>query len=51
MKTSTIDISYLVASALCPVRALSAILAKFPSNVDSPVFQISLTEPITFHDF
>ena len=40
VKTTTINISYLGASALCPVAALSAMLAKFPSSVDSPLFQI-----------
>ena len=40
MKTTTIDIPYLGASALCPIAALKQMLATYPSHQDSYLFQI-----------
>ena len=40
VKTTTIDIPYLGASALCPIAALKQMLATYPSHQDSSLFQI-----------
>ena len=40
VKTTTLDIPSLGASALCPVRALREMLDRIPSNQDSAFFQI-----------
>ena len=40
VKTTTIDIPYLGASALCPIAALKNMLATYPSHQDSSLFQI-----------
>ena len=40
VKTTTVDIPYLGASALCPIAALERMLATHPAHPDSPLFQI-----------
>ena len=50
VKTTTVDIPYLGASALCPIAALERMLATYPSHPDSPLFQIpqaGLLGPLT----
>ena len=50
VKTTTVDISYLGASALCPIAALERMLATHPAHPDSPLFQIpqaDLWSPLT----
>ena len=40
VKTTTVNIPSLGSSALCPVKALQAMIACTPSNQDSPLFQV-----------
>ena len=40
IKTTTVDIPYLGASALCPIAALQQMMATYPSHSDSALFQI-----------
>ena len=40
VKTTTVDIPYLGASALCPIAALQQMMATYPSHSDSALFQI-----------
>ena len=50
VKTTTVDIPYLGASALCPIAALERMLAAHPAHLDSPLFQIpqaDLLSPLT----
>ena len=50
VKTTTIDIPSLGASQLCPVTALSHMLATYPSDQDSPLFQLhhgQVVRPLT----
>ena len=50
MKTTTVDIPYLGASALCPITALERMLATHPVHPDSRLFQIpqaDLLSPVT----
>ena len=50
VNTTTLDVPSLGSSALCPVVVLAAMLAKFPSSVDSPLFQIphgQVLKPLT----
>ena len=50
VKTTTVDMPYLGASALCPIAALKRMLATHPSHPDSPLFQIpqaDLLAPLT----
>ena len=50
VKTTTVDIPYLGASALCPIAALERMLATHPAHPDSPLFQIpqaDLLSPLT----
>ena len=50
VKTTTVDIPYLGASALCPIAALKRMLATHPAHPDSPLFQIpqvDLLSPLT----
>ena len=50
MKTTTVDMPYLGASALCPIAAVERMLAAHPSHPDSPLFQIpqaDLLAPLT----
>ena len=42
VKTTTIDIPFLGASQLCPVTALSQMLAAYPSHQDCPLFQLGI---------
>ena len=44
--TTTVDMPYLGASALCPIAALERMLATHPSHPDSPLFQIPQADPL-----
>ena len=50
VKTTTIDVPSLGASQLCPVKALTHMLTAYPSDNDSPLFQIhhdQVVRPLT----